>query len=238
MSQFQTSKNRITSTRLVAAGSNPADFELTEGDILVAVERFAFTANNVTYGAVGHQIGYWQFFPPHLTADDDADWGIVPVWGFARIVASRNPDLQEGERLYGYLPIANYLQIKPTNLSPERLMDGASHRKQLPPVYNNYDRLGSGLGDSEVENFRALLKPLYVTSFCLCDALQQESYYSADQVVIVSASSKTAIGLAYGLSQLTGKRPEIVGLTSDANVAFVQSTGLYDRVLGLSLIHI
>ena len=230
MSQFQTDKNDITKTRLVMAENTPEDFALQDGDILVALERFAFTANNVTYGAVGEQIGYWQFFPPHLAANDDPDWGCVPVWGFAKVVVSKQPDIEVGERLYGYFPMSDYLQITPTRISPQRLVDGAAHRAELPEVYNNYERLGKDAGDTQADNMRALLNPLYGTSFCLCDALQAENYYDAKQVVIVSASSKTAIGLAYGLAQIADTRPKIIGLTSPANVEFVRSTGVYDEV--------
>ena len=130
MAEFQTHKNDITKTRLVDVGNHADDFTLADGEILVKVERFSFTANNVTYGAVGEQIGYWQFFPPHLTDGDDADWGIVPVWGFAEIVASNNPDMKIGERSYGYFPMANYLKMLPVRVSDDRFVDGALHRAE------------------------------------------------------------------------------------------------------------
>ena len=57
MAEFQTHKNDITKTRLVDVGNQADDFTLANGEILVKVERFSFTANNVTYGAVGEQIG-------------------------------------------------------------------------------------------------------------------------------------------------------------------------------------
>ena len=53
--------------------------------------------------------------------------------------------------------------------------------------------------DPSKDNLRSLLFPLHITSFCICDALEEESYLDADQIIIVSASSKTAIGLAQGL---------------------------------------
>jgi len=35
-----------------------------EGDVLVKVEQFAFTANNMTYALIGASTGwYWDFFP-------------------------------------------------------------------------------------------------------------------------------------------------------------------------------
>jgi hypothetical protein len=232
MAEFQTHKSDITKTRLVACGNSPADFTLGDGEVLVKVERFSFTANNVTYGAVGEQIGYWQFFPPHLAQGDDADWGIVPVWGFGEVVASNIPDMKIGERSYGYFPMADFVKMLPVRVSDDRFVDGAPHRAELPAVYNSYDRLPADSGQAAQDNLRALLNPLYGTSFCLCDALQEEDYHNAAQVVILSASSKTAIGLAFGLSKLQGARPAIIGLTSPGNIGFVEKTGSYDLVLG------
>jgi len=44
---------------------------------------------------------YWDFFP-----SDDADWGQVPVLGFANVVASAVEGISEVERFYGYFPPA------------------------------------------------------------------------------------------------------------------------------------
>lgn len=231
--EFQTLKTDIMQTRMAQVGASAADFNLAEGDILVAIERFAFTANNVTYGAVGDQIGYWSFFPATKTADDKGEWGLVPVWGFAEVTVSRHENIAVGERIYGYFPMANFLKITPGKISQERLVDMAKHRAELPPVYNNYMRVSAETGyDRATDNLRALLMPLYMTSFCLCDALEEKNFHGADQVVIVSASSKTSIGLAYGLSRdKTAPKRKIVGLTSAGNVDFVQNLGLYDEVI-------
>ena len=165
MAEFQTHKNDITRTRLVDCGNDIDDFTLADGEILLKVERFSFTANNVTYAAIGAQIGYWQFFPPHATGPDNADWGIVPVWGFGEVVASKNEVIEIGERCYGYFPLADYLKILPMRISDARFVDGAHHRADLPAVYNNYDRLGKDSANAVNDNLRALLNPLYGTSF-------------------------------------------------------------------------
>ena len=229
MSEFQTCKTDLTKSRLVATDEAAASANLKDGDILVRIERFAFTANNVTYGASGDSIGYWHFFPAQ--DNDSGEWGCLPVWGFAEIAASNVAGLDIGERLYGYFPPADFLTLTPSKISPQRFMDGAPHRAELPPVYNNYLRLsGEQNYDPSMDDLRALLNPLYVTSFCLCDALQEADYYQAEQVIIVSASSKTAIGLAQGLADADSASPTI-GLTSAGNRAFVESLGCYDQVI-------
>ena len=111
--------------------------------------------------------------------------------------------------------------MSPIKVSDARFVDGATHRAELPAVYNNYLRLAAESNyDQSMDNIRALLNPLHVTSFCLCDSLQEESYYGGEQMLVLSASSKTAIGMAQGLADDDGA-PTIVGITSRANYDFV-----------------
>ena len=67
------------------------------------MDSFALTANNVTYAASGDVLKYWRFFPV-----DDA-WGLTPVWGFGTVTESRAEGVVEGERVYGFLPMASAL---------------------------------------------------------------------------------------------------------------------------------
>ena len=228
MSEFQTNRNDLTKTRIIKTDINHARENLNQGQILVLVDRFAFTANNVTYGATGDTIGYWKFFPAREDAQNE--WGCLPVWGFATIVSSIVDGLDEGERVYGYFPPADFLVMRPTKLTSGRFMDGSIHRAELPAVYNNYVRLANESGyDQSVDNIRALLNPLHITSFCLCDALKSESFYGAEQIIVLSASSKTAIGMAQGLLD-SGISPKTLGITSRSNYDFVRSLGCYSHV--------
>tara|TARA_B110000902_G_scaffold214965_1_gene247232 strand:+ start:228 stop:1337 length:1110 start_codon:yes stop_codon:yes gene_type:complete len=229
MSEFQTYKKDLSQSRLVETDKAQALADLKTGDILVEIERFAFTANNVTYGAAGDTIGYWKFFP--VTDNEIADWGCLPVWGFAEISASKVEGLAVGERIYGYFPPADFLVMSPIKVSTQRFVDGVSHRAELPAVYNNYLLLsGEANYDASSDNVRALLNPLHVTSFCLCDALQSETYHGASQVLILSASSKTAIGVAQRLAN-DKNSPNIIAVTSRANHDFVASLGCYDEII-------
>ena len=68
-----------------------ADMSVSHGEILVQIDSYAMTANNVTYAAMGGAMKYWDFFP----APDG--FGIVPVWGHARVVASNADGFDVGE---------------------------------------------------------------------------------------------------------------------------------------------
>jgi hypothetical protein len=226
MKELQSKKSDITSTRIIEINS---DGRLDENDILVKIEKFSFTANNVTYGVAGDTIGYWQFFPASENINNE--WGCIPMWGFAEIVNSNNDDLKVGERLFGYFPPANILSLSPIKINAKSFSDGKKHRAELPPVYNNYVRLsGEENYDSSMDYIRALLFPLHITAFCLCDALQDQSYLNSNQVLIISASSKTAIGLAQGLADIKDS-PKVIGLTSTKNLDFVKNLGCYDEVI-------
>src|SRR5690242_13818907 len=77
-------------------GPDPRDVALAPGRVLLAIDAFALTANNVTYAVFGDAMRYWQFFPAH------DEWGRIPVWGFADVVRSAHDDVPVGERVYGY----------------------------------------------------------------------------------------------------------------------------------------
>lgn len=199
---------------------------LSQVQALIRVHRFAVTANNVTYAMVGDRIGYWDFFP----TGEDA-WGVVPVWGLAEVVDSRAPDVPVGERLYGYWPMAKYLVIEPTNVTETHLFDGSAHRAELPPTYNRYLRLLADPDyDPSLDDARMALWPLYATSFCLHDFLSDRDWCGAEQLVVPSASSKTAIGLAYAVKD-DPAAPKLVGVTSAANAGMVAALALYDQVI-------
>jgi len=58
---FQSKRSDIAQAELAHADIP----ELAEGEVLIAVDKFALTANNITYGVAGDTMGYWQFFPAH-----------------------------------------------------------------------------------------------------------------------------------------------------------------------------
>lgn len=230
MSEFQTVKNNLPATRIVSINDTADAFCVNAGEALIKLERFSFTANNVTYGASGDMIGYWKFFPP--AHQEDETFGLIPVWGMGEIVASQCEDVKIGERVYGYFPPAHFLKVTPGRINSFQFTDMAAHRAELPPIYNNYTRLDNEPGyQRDLDNHRALLQPLHATSFLLCDSLELEENYGAEQVIIVSASSKTAIGLAFGLSRHQTNKPHIVGVTSSGNRKFVESLGYYDQIV-------
>ncbi|MFC4068895.1 DUF2855 family protein [Actinoplanes subglobosus] len=73
-----------------------------------------------------------------------------------------------------------------------------------------------------------MFRPLFFTSFMLADQVVDNGFYGAGQLLVSSASSKTAYAAAL---QLHGTGPRLIGLTSPGNVAFTRSLGCYDEVI-------
>jgi len=219
---FLTSRKSLHETKFVETPL-PA---LKAGQALFKIDTFAFTANNVTYGAFGDAMMYWNFFPA------PEGWGRVPVWGFADVVESTADGIKQGERFWGYFPMSTHLIVEPARVGPHGFSDGAAHRQKMAPVYNSYVRVAADPSyDKGREAERALFRPLFTTAFLIDDFLAENDFFSAREVVLSSASSKTSLGLAFLLHANRRGQVGVVGLTSKSNVPFVEKTKYYDRVV-------
>ena len=222
---FIVGRDNLKDSQFVASPLNDLE-TVPHGSVLMAVDKFALTANNITYGVAGDSMGYWQFFP---AADG---WGRIPVWGFADVVASTADGIEVGERVYGYLPMSTHLLVEPVALREGTFVDGAAHRSSLPAVYNQYLRVAADPGYApQFEDEQMLFRPLYMTSWLLDDFLDVNGFFDATSIILTSASSKTSLGLAFLLHANRGDRCKVVGLTSRANKAFVEGLGCYDAAV-------
>ena len=205
------------------------DRVLVDGEARLRIERFALTANNITYAAFGDAMRYWAFFPCA-----DPARGCIPVWGFAEVIESHAPGVDVGDRFFGFLPMASELTVTPARIGPGGFVDGAAHRRELPAVYNHYSRCSADPAwRPELEGAIALLRPLFSTAYLIEDFLSAESFFGADTVLMSSASSKTAWASAFCIaaSRRTPGVPRLVGLTSAGNRRYTEGLGLYDQVL-------
>jgi hypothetical protein len=203
---------------------------LEDGQVRLRVDRLALTANTVTYAVAGDLLGYWDFFPT-----GDERWGRVPAMGWADVVESAHPDVEVGGRYYGWYPLAGFVDLTVT-ATGDGLRDDGAHRAAHAAVYRGYldtrhDPMypaaeADELGDAE--DRQALLRGLFLTGFLADEFFASEDYFGAEGAVVLSASSKTAIGYA----QRASERPlEVVGVTGAANADFVRSLGWYDQVV-------
>jgi NADPH:quinone reductase-like Zn-dependent oxidoreductase len=197
--------------------------ELADGQVLFRVDRFAFTANNISYALAGDMLGYWRFFP----APDG--WGRLPTMGYADVIESQQAAVAVGTRCFGFYPMSRYLVIEPSKVSPAGITDGAPHRADIAPFYNQYTpTTGDVLHQPAHEDALMLLRGLFMTSFLADDYIAEQDF--GEQVVLVSsASSKTSIALGHLVS--SRGRARALGLTSARNLDFVRKLGCYDEVV-------
>lgn len=215
-------RNDLTNVRVVPA----SPMQIGADQVHVSIESYALTANNITYGVAGDTMKYWNFYPAA------AGMGRIPVWGFGKVAQSSRPDVAVGERLYGYWPMSSDVVLTIGRTTPAALTETSPNRAELAAVYNNYVRVAADPGmPPGSEPYVSLVRPLFTTSFLIDDFLADQDFFGARMVLITSASSKTAMGLAHCLAQRGAGRPEIVGLTSKSNAAFVAGLGTYDRVV-------
>ena len=144
------------------------------GQAVLSVDCFGLSSNNVTYAVMGDAMSYWEFFE----AEDG--WGRVPVWGFATVSASANPDLAEGTRFYGYLPMSTDLLVAPDRVDERGFVD-ATATPHLPA--RDLQLLQRGFHRPPLRprprSEQMLLRPLFGTSFLIDDFLAGEGLLEA-----------------------------------------------------------
>jgi len=223
---FEVAKNELSNTRVVALN---IEQPLAENEVLLRIDKFALTANNISYGITGETLGYWRFFPSE-NDPQQTQWGRLPVMGFADVVSSNNEDIKVGERVWGFMPMATHLTITAGNLSKAGFSDVSPCREGLSPVYSRFDRVSENpFYQQKNEDYDILLRGLFTTAWLVDDFMFDNDYFESQQYLITSASSKTSIALAFTIKQ-RGERPAI-GITSTANRHFVESLGCYDQVI-------
>ena len=230
VSVLEIERKAIANSRLIGT---PAQV-LGEGQVRVSVDRFALTANNITYAVFGDMLAYWESFPT------EAPFGRVPAMAWATITESANSDIAVGSRYYGWFPMATETVITAT-ATRDGFRDDGPHRQPHAPIYRAYvDTKNDPMYDDapDGEDRHTLLRGLFLTGFLAEEffadsgggvASGEAPYFGASQVTVLSASSKTAIGFA----QRSKERGivKVIGLTSAGNVEFVKGLGFYDAVL-------
>jgi hypothetical protein len=201
---------RITGTGPISPG---------DGEVLFTVERFGLSANNVTYAALGDTLRYWDLFPA------EPGWGRIPAWGYLRVRSSRVPGIEAGRRAAGLCPMATEVTLRPVRARQATFTEGSAGRSQLAGAYNVYswaDDAAPDAGDAAL-----VLRPVFWLSFTLDDHLARQAPEDRP-IIVTSASSKAALGLAYLLAR---RGVPVTGLTSAHHLPFVAGLGLYDQVV-------
>lgn len=202
--------------------------ELLEGGVLFRVDHLAVTANTVTYAAVAKALPYLELFPHR--PDPDARTGLLPAWGHATAIESRHEAVPVGSTFYGVWPATSTCALVPHAATPTGIVVARPQVPRWMGFYGLYHR-------TDIDPFHlpdrihvaAALRPLLLTGLLLADYLIERDQFGARNVVLTSASSKTAFGLA---TALRGEGViDVVGLTAASRRETVRTWGLHDRVV-------
>ncbi|KAJ3256137.1 hypothetical protein HK103_005706 [Boothiomyces macroporosus] len=210
---FTINKNDIKATAITKHSIS----DIPSNAILIQIDRFGFSSNNVTYALFGKAMQYFDFF------EAGNGYAHLPIWGVGTIIKSNNDQLKEGEKVYGYFPTASHIILEPVGIKidsfkviRDQLPADRYHRENVDPEYS-----------SEFESLMLLFRPLWTTSFFLNDFLEAK-FDNVRSIVISSASSKTAFSLALLLKK---RGIKAIGITSKRNEEFVKHLGFYDKVV-------
>jgi Protein of unknown function (DUF2855) len=222
--ELQVDRRSVGDTRLVDSVLEP----LADRHVRVEIERYALTANNITYAQFGDMLAYWDFYP--VPGDDRPVWGHVPCMGWGLVAASNVAGIEPGQRYYGWWPMATSVDIAATP-TREGFRDDGDHRAAHAPAYRAFQRTDCDAmyTTADDEPRHSLLRGLFVTGFLAEAFFDGRAQFGAEQTLVLSASSKTAIAYAHCAHERGAVR--VVGLTSPGNVEFVRGLGCYDDVL-------
>jgi hypothetical protein len=213
---------------------------------------------------LGEALGWWGIFPiPADTPapyNDTSTYFRSPAWGYAEVIESTFPDVSVGQTLYGYLPIgtdAFDLKVERAPGLENQLIASSEHRAKMWPIYNRYKIEGSL---SDVEKARGLdsmgwdccMWGLFATGYNMStfafahderkrihpwapgDWSAEDASLDGAAVVLLSASTKTAMSFAYSLRFTRPKEHQpklVIGVGSSTSKNMTEKSGFYDQVV-------
>lgn len=214
-------KDNWAQTRVTCS---PLETDLADNEVLFRIDRMALTSNNISYASSGDLLAYWEFFP---AADG---WGRIPGMGWGEVIGSRHPEIQVGERVWGFFPFASHHKILAGKADNIGFKDISEHRLNHPSVYVQFDRASAfTVYEPAREDQDILLRGLYTTSWLVEDFLTTNESFGAQDCLITSASSKTSIALAHSVKKRGSLQS--IGITSARNKIFCESLGCYDHLI-------
>jgi hypothetical protein len=194
---------------------------LAPSSVRVQTQLISLTYNNLTYARSGGPLHWWDVYPvPDPSPppyNNQQEWGIVPAWGYGRVIDSTIDAITPGSLLWGMWPTSGHtvdLQleaIEPAGHWSER----SPHRSKLMTVYNSYEQVAES--DPEAMRMTALCKPLWQGPHLLNTAVfssqrihpfgfgspwsEVDADLSSAIVISLSASSKTGRSFYWELAR-------------------------------------
>lgn len=225
-----TKKSKIKQT-VILEDELPA---LQDGEIRMEVNKVGLSTNNLFYAQMGNA-PFLKFFAVY-PLDQHADLVIVPAWGMATVIASKNPDFAVGEQFRGFLHMTNVVQMK-AKRSEDGFVAYGGNRDKINSAYNGFIQVADAptspfKGEGIKSDLAMTSAPGALSGFILSELLKMNDIYGANTIALTSASSKLSLAIAVLLKQQRAEgKVRVVGYTGTGNKSFVENTGCFDQVL-------
>ncbi|KAE8151901.1 hypothetical protein BDV25DRAFT_171026 [Aspergillus avenaceus] len=197
--------------------------ELAPSTIRVRPHVLSLSTNNLTYALLGTMLHWWDAYPVPAAApapyNDSSAWGIVPAWGFAKVLESTT-EIAPGSLLWGFWPTSSLpTELKVAPGTPRgHWIEASEHRKQLMTVYNRFIEVSEE--DRDRMGWSAAFRTLWSAGYWLSDYVfssaagspvhplgnragvpwtGEDADLSSAVVVNLGASTKTARCFTYNL---------------------------------------
>ncbi|EJD53416.1 hypothetical protein AURDEDRAFT_81812 [Auricularia subglabra TFB-10046 SS5] len=169
------SKHNAAEHTAVPFNSQPGALGLSS--IRVRTHLVGLSTNNLSYALLGTLMHWWDTYPVPNSApapyNNANDWGIVPAWGFARVLESTIPSIAPDSYLWGYWPMTSHsVDLKLSAAEPAgHWLEVSEHRQKLFALYNRYIQVAHPVDDS-VSNangdaWTASLKPVWECGYLI-----------------------------------------------------------------------
>ncbi|KAL4977666.1 hypothetical protein BDW66DRAFT_158755 [Aspergillus desertorum] len=208
------------------------DHNLPSSSLRARPILLGLTSNNLSYARGGDLLHWWKTYPVPPTApapyNDQSSWGIVPAWGYATVAESNVPEISPDSLIWGYWPTST----SPTLLRLERSdpeghwVEVSSHRQQLMPIYNRYERV---LPDEEKElderAWGTVFRGVWVAGYLLSEYVFSPDPRAREPVHPLGAASR----LPWSAHDADLSSAAVVVLGASTKVARSFSWCLFDR---------
>lgn len=152
---------------------DPTTSPLTPSSVRVQTKLISLTSNNLTYARIGDQLHWWDTYPVPQSSpapyNNQQEWGIVPAWGYGRVLDSNIDSIAPDSLLWGMWPTSAHpvdLQLKPQPGAPGNWIETSAHRASLMTIYSNYEQVAAPL-DIQTMQLRTLCKPQHAAPHLL-----------------------------------------------------------------------
>lgn len=152
--------------------------KLAPSSIRIKTSVLSLTANNLTYGRVGHLITIWEIhpLPPSIPAEysDLKKFGRIAAWGYATVIESNVSEIELGSQVFGILPIGTLpldMQVQVNPQVPGQFVEVSKHRENVMDLYNQYLFYPPGaprsLEPKDSKGYDALFQIFFTTSYLI-----------------------------------------------------------------------